>query len=303
MQLSINNKTSKSRPSYNKKETLWAFLFLSPKIIGLILFTLGPVIASFLLSFTNWDLVSKPIWVSFDNYKHLLNDETFIKALTNTLYYTIISVPLGMTVSLLLAIAMNQKIKGILAFRTAFFIPVISSMVAISLLWRYIYNSQYGLLNYFLGLIGIPPQNWLGNIKLAMPSLILMCVWKGLGQNMMIWLAALQGIPEELYEAARIDGASKGQQFKNITLPLLSPTTFFMLILGIIGSFQVFESSYVMTNGGPANATLTIVLYLYSNAFEWLKMGYASAMSYILALIIFVITLIQFNYQKKWVHY
>ena len=303
MQLSINNKTSKGRPSYNKKETLWAFLFLSPKIIGLILFTLGPVIASFLLSFTNWDLVSKPIWVSFYNYKHLLNDETFIKALTNTLYYTIISVPLGMTVSLLLAIAMNQKIKGILAFRTAFFIPVISSMVAISLLWRYIYNSQYGLLNYFLGLIGIPPQNWLGNIKLAMPSLILMSVWKGLGQNMMIWLAALQGIPEELYEAARIDGANKGQQFKNITLPLLSPTTFFMLILGIIGSFQVFESSYVMTNGGPANATLTIVLYLYSNAFEWLKMGYASAMSYILALIIFVITLIQFNYQKKWVHY
>ena len=303
MQLSINNKTSKGRPSYNKKETLWAFLFLSPKIIGLILFTLGPVIASFLLSFTNWDLVSKPIWVSFYNYKHLLNDETFIKALTNTLYYTIISVPLGMTVSLLLAIAMNQKIKGILAFRTAFFIPVISSMVAISLLWRYIYNSQYGLLNYFLGLIGIPPQNWLGNIKLAMPSLILMSVWKGLGQNMMIWLAALQGIPEELYEAARIDGANKGQQFKNITLPLLSPTTFFMLILGIIGSFQVFESSYVMTNGGPANATLTIVLYLYSNAFEWLKMGYASAMSYILALIIFVLTIVQFKYQKKWVHY
>ena len=305
MQLSITKKSkiSKSRASYNKKETLWAFLFLSPKIIGLILFTLGPVIASFLLSFTNWDLVSKPIWIGFGNYKHLLNNETFIKALTNTLYYTIISVPLSMTLSLLLAIAMNQKIKGIIVFRTAFFIPVISSMVAISLLWKYIYNSQYGLLNYFLGLIGIPPQNWLGNIKLAMPSLILMSVWKGLGQNMMIWLAALQGIPEDLYEAARIDGANKWQQFKNITLPLLSPTTFLMLILGIIGSFQVFESSYVMTNGGPANATLTIVLYLYSNAFEWLKMGYASAMAYILALIIFVLTLIQFKYQKKWVHY
>jgi len=305
MQLSIikKDKAPKSRAPYNKKETLWAFFFLSPKIIGLILFTLGPVIASFLLSFTNWDLVSKPIWIGLNNYKHLLNNEIFIKALTNTLYYTIVSVPLSMILSLLLAIAMNQKIKGIIVFRTAFFIPVISSMVAISLLWKYIYNSQYGLLNYFLGLIGIPPQNWLGNMKLAMPSLILMSVWKGLGYNMMIWLAALQGIPEDLYEAARIDGASKWQQFKNITLPLLSPTTFLMLILGIIGSFQVFESSYVITNGGPANATLTIVLYLYSNAFEWLKMGYASAMAYILALIIFVLTLIQFKYQKKWVHY
>ena len=304
MQLSLRKgKTPKNKVPYNKEETLWAMILLSPKIIGLIIFTLGPVIASFMLSFTNWDLVSKPNWVGIYNYQHLLSNETFIKALMNTLYYTIVSVPVSMILSLLLAIAMNQKIKGIIVFRTAFFIPVISSMVAISLLWKYIYNSQYGLLNYFLGFFGVPPQNWLGDIKLAMPSLILMSVWKGLGYNMMIWLAALQGIPEDLYEAARIDGANKWQQFKKITLPLLSPTTFLMLILGIIGSFQVFESSYVMTNGGPANATLTIVLYLYSNAFEWLKMGYASAMAYILALIIFVLTIIQFKYQKKWVHY
>lgn len=303
MQLKIRDKKTKGRVSYNRQETLWALFFLSPKIIGLVFFTLGPVIASFLISFTDWDLVGKPIWIGLDNYKHLISNDVFVKSLINTCYYTVVSVPLGLVLSLLLAVAMNQKIKGIVVFRTAFFIPVISSMVAVALLWRWIYNSQYGLLNYFLGLIGIPPQNWLGNTKLAMPSLITMSVWKGLGYNMMIWLAALQGIPEDLYEAARIDGASKWQQFKNITVPLLSPTTFLMLILGIIGSFQVFEQSFVMTNGGPAKATLTIVLYLYSNAFEWLRMGYASAMAYILALIIFVLTLIQFKYQKKWVHY
>ncbi len=231
MQLKIRDKKTKGRVSYNKQETLWALFFLSPKIIGLILFTLGPVVASFLISFTDWDLVGKPIWIGLDNYKHLISNDVFVKSLINTCYYTVVSVPLGLVLSLLLAVAMNQKIKGIVVFRTAFFIPVISSMVAVALLWRWIYNSQYGLLNYFLGLIGIPPQNWLGNTKLAMPSLIAMSVWKGLGYNMMIWLAALQGIPEDLYEAARIDGASKWQQFKNITVPLLSPTTFLMLIL------------------------------------------------------------------------
>ena len=303
MQLKIRDKEIKNKVSYNKQETLWALFFLSPKIIGLVFFTLGPVIASFLISFTDWDLVSKPIWIGLDNYKHLIRNDVFVKSLITTCYYTVVSVPLGLVLSLLLAVAMNQKIKGIVVFRTAFFLPVISSMVAIALLWRWIYNSQYGLLNYFLGLICIPPQNWLGNTKLAMPSLIAMSVWKGLGYNMMIWLAALQGIPEDLYEAARIDGASKWQQFKNITVPLLSPTTFLLLILGLINSFQVFEQSFVMTGGGPAKATLTIVLYLFSNAFEWLRMGYASAMAYILALIIFVLTLIQFKYQKKWVHY
>ena len=299
----LKEKIKANRGSYNRRETLWALFFLSPKIIGLIIFTFGPIIASFLLSFTNWDLVTKPEWIGLGNYKHLLSNPIFIKALKNTAYYTLLNVPLSMVLSLLLAVAMNQKLKGIVVFRTAFFMPVISSMVAISLLWKYIYNSQYGLLNYFLGLAGIAPKNWLGDTRLAMPSLIMMSVWKGLGYNMMIWLAALQGIPEDLYEAARIDGANKWQQFKNVTVPLLSPTTFLMLILGIINSFQVFEASYVMTNGGPANATLTIVLYLYSNAFEWLKMGYASAMAYILALIIFVLTIIQFKYQKKWVHY
>lgn len=303
MGLTLNDVKLKQKINYNKQDKRWALFFLSPYIIGLLLFWLGPIIASFLISFTDWELVGKPIWIGLENYKQLMHDELFIKSLVNTAYYTVISVPLSMSLSLLLAIAMNQKLKGIVFFRTAFFMPHISSMVAVALLWSWIYNSQYGLLNYFLGLFGIPPQNWLGDPKLAMPALIVMSVWKGLGYNMMIWLAALQGIPEDLYEAARIDGASKWQQFKNITVPLLSPTTFLLLILGFIGSFQVFEQSYVMTKGGPAYATLTMVLYIYSNAFEWLKMGYASAMAYILAIIIFILTLIQLKFQKKWVHY
>ena len=303
MGLKISNAKEKVGIYYSKQEKHWALFFLAPYIIGLLLFWLGPVIASFLISFTDWELVGSPLWVGFENYKNLLSDELFIKSLVNTAYYTIVSVPLGMILSLLLAIAMNQKLKGIVLFRTAFFLPHISSMVAIALLWSWIYNSQYGLLNYFLGLFGVPAQNWLGNPKLAMPALIVMSVWKGLGYNMMIWLAALQGIPEDLYEAARIDGANKWQQFKNITVPLLSPTTFLLLILGLIGSFQVFEQSYVMTKGGPAHATFTIVLYIFSSAFDWLRMGYASAMAYILALIIFALTIIQLKYQKKWVHY
>lgn len=289
-------------PQYNREEKLWALFFIAPYLIGLLLFWLGPVIASFLISFTDWELVGSPIWVGFQNYKQLFADELFIKSLMNAAYYTILSVPLSMVLSLFLAVAMNQKLKGIVFYRTAFFLPHISSMVAIALLWKWIYNPQFGLLNYFLNSIGVPGQNWLGNPKLAMPALVVMSVWKGLGYKMMIWLAALQGIPEDLYEAARIDGASKWQQFINITVPLLSPTTFLLLILGLISSFQVFEQTYVMTQGGPAHATYTIVLYIFSNAFQWLRMGYASAMAYILAIIIFVLTIIQMQYQKKWVH-
>lgn len=296
-------KTKIRNISYHQEQKIWALFMLAPYIIGLIIFWIGPVIASFLISFTKWELVGAPEWVGFGNYRMLFSDELFIKSLINTGYYTLLSVPLSLIFSLLLAIAMNQKLKGIVFFRTAFFLPHISSMVAVALLWSWIYNSQYGILNFFLELVGIPGQNWLGNPKWAMPALVLMSVWKGLGYNMMIWLAALQGIPEDLYEAARIDGASKWQQFKHITVPLLSPTTFLLLILSIINSFKVFEQSYVMTKGGPAHATLTMVLYIYSNAFEWLKMGYASAMAYILALIIFILTIIQFKYQKKWVYY
>lgn len=303
MEMNLSKIKVKKGNYYDKEDKRWALFFLSPYIIGLLLFWVGPVIASFFISFTDWELVGKPIWVGFENYKNLFNDKLFIKSLVNTAYYTILSVPLKMVLSLLLAVAMNQKLKGIVFFRTAFFLPHISSMVAIALLWKWIYNSEYGLLNYLIGLIGLSPQNWLGNPKLAMPALVLMSVWKGLGYDMMIWLAALQGIPEDLYEAARIDGATRWQQFKNITIPLLSPTTFMLLILGIIGSFKVFEQSYVMTSGGPAYATHTLVLYIYSNAFEWLRMGYASAMAYILAIIIFIVTVIQLKAQKKWVYY
>ncbi len=289
--------------TYNQEQKLWFIFFLAPYVIGLLVFWIGPVIASIFISFTKWELVGSPVWVGFNNYKQLFSDEIFIKSLINTAYYTILSVPLSMICSLLLAVAMNQKLKGIVVFRTAFFMPYISSMVAVALLWSWIYNPQYGILNYFLELIGIPGQNWLGDPKWAMPALVFMSVWKGLGYNMMIWLAALQGIPEDLYEAARIDGANKWQQFKNITVPLLSPTTFMLLILSIINSFKVFEQSYIMTKGGPAHATMTMVLYIYSNAFVWLKMGYASAMAYILAIIILVLTVIQLRLQKKWVHY
>ncbi|HXF62720.1 MAG TPA: sugar ABC transporter permease [Caldilineaceae bacterium] len=284
-------------------EHVVGYLFVAPLILGLLVFTYGPVLAAFGLSFTKGDYISTPRWIGLGNYQALLNDDLFWRSLRNTVYYVVGVVPAGLVLSLLLALAMNQKLRGIVFFRTIYFLPTITSSVAISLMWLWIYNPEFGVLNFLLRQIGIKGPAWLSTPEWAMPAVIIMAIWRGLGYNMLIFLAGLQGIPEVYYEAAEIDGAGPFAKFWYITVPLLSPTTFMLLILGLIGAFQVFEYTYVMTGGGPVYATLTIVLHIYNNAFRNFQMGYASALAYVLFFILLALTVIQFRLQHRWVHY
>lgn len=284
-------------------EHVVGYLFVAPLIIGLLIFTYGPVLAAFALSFTKGDYISIPRWIGLGNYQTLLKEDLFWISMHNTLYYVIGVVPAGLLLSLLLALAMNQKLRGIVFFRSIFFLPTITSSVAISLMWLWIYNPEFGVLNFLLKQIGIKGPTWLASSTWAMPAVIIMSIWRGLGYNMLIYLAGLQGIPEVYYEAAEIDGAGTWAKFRHITLPLLSPTTFMLLILSLIGAFQVFEYTYVMTGGGPVYATLTIVLHIYNNAFRSFQMGYASALAYVLFFILLSLTLVQLQLQKRWVHY
>lgn len=281
------------------KDGTWAVIFLLPHLILFLAFMLIPVIASFILSFTSWDMISQIEWVGFGNYVELFNDEIFIEVFWNTIYFTAVSVPVGIFISLILAVALNQKIRGIKFYRVAYFLPVISSMVAVAIIWQWIYNPEYGFLNFMLGIVGIDGPNWLSSQSWSMPAVIVTSIWKGLGFNMLIFLAGLQGIPDSYYEAAELDGASTWAKFRFITVPLLSPTTFFITIMAVINSFQVFDTVYLMTGGGPGRSTSVLVHYLYQNGFEYFRMGYASAMAYVLFFLVFIITLIQFWRQKK----
>jgi multiple sugar transport system permease protein len=281
----------------------WASLFLLPTILGLIL-TYGSVIGGFVVSLTEWDILTPPKWVGLGNYgTAFFQDDLFRKSMINTLYYTLGVVPLGTLLSLLAAVTMNQGIKGQTIFRTVYFLPTVTSGIAVALLWVWLYNYQYGLINYLLASIGLPKISWLGDPRFAMPAIIIMSIWRGLGYNMILFLAGLQSIPQEYYEAAKIDGANRWQSFRHVTVPLISPTTFFIVVLSLIGSFQVFEATYVMTQGGPFYSTHTIVLLIFFQAFQWFRMGYASAIAYILFAVILVLTLIQMRLEKYWVHY
>jgi multiple sugar transport system permease protein len=281
----------------------WAFLFLLPTFLGLTI-VLGSVVGGFAISLTEWDILTPPEWVGIGNYlKMVTEDERFVQTLINTLYFTLGVVPLSTLLSLLAAVVMNQGLKGQTLFRTTYFLPTVSSGIAIALLWGWLYNSQYGLINYLLGLVGIPKVSWLGDTRFAMPAIIIMTIWRSLGYNMVLFLAGLQGIPQEYYEAATIDGASRRHRFRYITIPLLSPTTFFVVVLTMIGSFQVFEATYVMTQGGPFFSTYTMVLYIFFQGFQWFRMGYASALAYVLFAMILIVTLVQLRLEKRLVHY
>ena len=281
------------------RDRVWAFILLMPNFIVFLMFVLIPLVASFFFSFTEWDLMTPMQWVGFANYIELFKDETFLKSLWNTIYFTLGTVPVGVIISLFLAIALNQRIKGIKIFRAAYFLPVIASFVAAALVWSWIYNPEFGLLNYFLSIIGIKGPSWLNSLNWAMPSIILTTIWKGLGFNMLLFLAGLQGIPESYYEAADIDGAKWFGKFLHVTVPLLSNTTLFVVIISIINSFQGFDLVYMMTYGGPARSTSVLVFYLYQNAFKYFRMGYASAIAYVLFFLILFFALIQFWLQKK----
>lgn len=287
-----------------RRETLAAYGFLLPNLIGFLIFTLLPVVAALLISLTDWNLLQPPKWVGLKNFVTLAQDPLFRKVLGNTAIYVLGTVPVQMILALLVAMALNQGLPGTLFFRAAFFMPVVTSAVAIALVWRWIYNADFGVLNSFLYMLGVSdPPNWLTSTRWALPSVMIMSVWQQIGFSMVLFLAGLQGVPEHLYEAARIDGAGPFQRFLFITVPMLTPTTFFVFVINIINSFQVFDQAFIMTGGGPANATNTIVYNIYQNAFQFFKMGYAAAMAWVLFAIIFIVTVVQFRFQSRWVHY
>ena len=285
-------------------EGWWALLFLAPTLIGLALLSAGPILASFGISLTKWDLLTPPQFVGLDNFTNLLNDSRFTVSLRNTAFYVLLSVPIGMALALGLALALNQPLRGIALIRTAYFLPVVTSATAVGLVWAWIYSPASGLLNQFIGVVGIPPQKWITDPFWAMPAIIAMSIWQGLGINVIIFLAGLQAIPQEYYDAASVDGAARWSRFRHVTLPMLTPSLFFTGILSLIGSFQVFDQVYILARPGkPTEATITIVYFIYESGFKFFRMGEAAAASWILFLIVAVLTVIYFRSQKRWVHY
>lgn len=277
-----------------------ALLFLSPTLIIFLTFVIFPVFFSFYLSFHQWNMFSsEQSFVGLDNYTRMFKDAEFWVVLKNTLIYTVGTVPLNMALALLVAYLLNQKVFGKRFLRTAFFAPVIISPVAAAVIWRWMYDPNFGLVNYFLSFAGIDGPNWLNESHSAMFALIIMAVWKTLGVNMVLFSAGLQGIPDTYYEAAEIDGAGPWTKFWRITIPLLSPTTFFIMVMSIISSFQAFDVVYVLTSGGPLGSTKVLVFYLYEHAFKFFEMGYASAVAYFLFILLIVLTLLQIKYMKS----
>jgi multiple sugar transport system permease protein len=295
--MSVSSLT-KRRRSLRGRVGWIAFAFLLPFMLLFVLFRAGPVLAAFGLSFTKYEVLTPPTWVGFKNYANILfgteaATRLFWKSIVNTLYFTAGQITLELISGLLLAVLVNARLlRAKAAWRTFFYTPVVTSMVAASMLWLWLYNAQGGFLNAILKSMGSPGLQWLGSTTLAMPSVIIMAVWQGAGWSMVIYLAGLQGIPESLYEAARIDGASPTQQFWKVTLPLLAPVTLFIIIMSGISNLQVFSQVFVMTQGGPLNATTTVTYEIYLNAFRFLRMGYASAMSFLLALVILGVSIL-----------
>lgn len=286
-----------------KRDGASAVIFLTPTVIIFVTFILFPVIFSFYLSFQEWNMFSsEATFVGLDNYAKMFQSEEFWSVLKNTAFFTLGTVPLNMALALMVAIALNKKIRGKKFLRTAFFAPVIISPVAAAVIWRWIYDPNYGLLNYGISLFGVDSINWLNDETAAMFALIIMGVWKTFGINMVLFSAGLQGIPETYYEAADIDGAGKWSKFWKITVPMLAPTTFFIMIMSMISSFQVFDLVYVLTSGGPLGSTKVFVFFVYEYAFKFFEMGYASAAAYILFLILIVLTMIQVRYMKNRIH-
>lgn len=285
-----------------KKETRLGLLFVSPWLIGFLLLTLYPVIATLYLSFTDYRVLSPPHWIGFDNYRELLTDtDTFWPSLWNTLFL-FLELPLAMILGLAIALLLNQKLRGMAWYRTVFYMPSIVPVVANAMLWLWLLNPEYGLVNAGLRALHLPAPTWLASPEWAKPALILMDLW-AVGGGMIIYLAALQGVPKPLYEAAELDGASHWQRLIHVTLPAISPVIFFNLIMGVIGTFQYFTQTFIMTKGGPDKATLFYALYLYQNAFQYFRMGAACAMAWMLFLLTLAASALVFKTSARWVYY
>jgi multiple sugar transport system permease protein len=298
------------------REAGWGLLFVSPWILGLLLFTVGPILASLYFSFTQFDILGTPKWIGVDNYLNALNlqkiftnldvkgDRLFYRAITNTIVYALVTVPIGTMSSMLLAILLNQKLKGTYLYRTIFFIPHLVPAIASVMLWKYLMHPRIGLINTALGAVGIQGPGWLTSPDTAMISVIIIGLWSSIGGNrMLIFLAGLQGVPQELYEAADLDGASNWSKFWNVTLPMISPTVLFNLILGVIGALQVFTVAFAGTLGGPSYATWFYALHIYRQAFEYFRMGYGSALAWIFAIVLLIFTWLQMRASERWVFY
>jgi len=291
-----------NRTNNNTKALLF---FLSPAMLAIFVFFFIPVISAFIISFTDFDIYSlgnfmNARFIGFRNYTQLMEDPLFWTALRNTFWFVILAGPLSVAVSLFAALLLNTKLikfKGV--FRLTYFMPVVTTLIAVAIVWRFIYHPRFGLLNYLLSFINVNPVDWLGDPFWAMPAIVIMSVWKNFGYNMIIFIAGLNNIPSDLYEAATIEGASWWQQFRSITLPMLLPTTLFISLITMIGYFQLFAEPYIMTQGGPLNMTLSIVQYMYQEGFRWWNMGYSASIAFVLFFIIFIGSVIQTLIQKK----
>lgn len=288
-----------------RREAFQGYAWISPWILGFLIFVLGPMVASFVLSFTEYEGLSKPVLVGGDNYvKMVTRDRLFFGSIGKTLYYSLVSVPLGLFGSFIVAMLLNQRLHATTMYRTLFYLPSLTPTVALTILWLWILQPEYGLVNHLLRKVGINGPFWFGSMEWAIPSLIVMHLWNSVGGGrMIIFLAALQAVPVELYEAAEIDGASALQKFRHITFPMASPAVLFNLILGVIGAFKVFETAFIATQGGPARATWFFALHIYFNGFRWLHMGYACALAWAFFAIVLILTFAQLKWAGGWVFY
>ncbi len=311
MTASSSSQTSVPRwQRYKPDQQSEAYLFLLPSFLGFVIFVAIPVVASLALSFFEWSLLSPPEFVGIKNYKQLLaSDLVFRKVLFNTFYFIVTIVPLQLAFGLLLAVSLNQGLRGLEFYRLIYFMPVVTTIVAAALVFQWFFNYDFGILSAAVWELGVwtglelRPPDWLNDPDWAKPAVVILTLWKNTGFTMVIYLAALQGVPTELYDAAKVDGASAWQRFRYVTFPMVSPTTFFLMVIQMIGAFQLFSEAFVMTQGGPAQATLTIVYYIYQLAFEFSRMGKGAAVAWVLFIFIFIFTFVQTRLQRRWVHY
>lgn len=293
----------KRRPGF-WRDTITGYAFISPVVLGLLIWTFGPMIASAYYSLTDYNIMKDPVFVGFDNFVKLFTrDRDFARSLGVTLRFAVASMAIGQIISLATATLLTQKVRGMVIFRTLFYLPIIVPFVASALLFKYLFNAQFGPVNKLLEIFGIPAINWFGSQDWAQAAMVLIAVWTSGVVTTIIYVAGLQNVPEELYDSAKIDGANAWQRFRNVTLPMITPTVFFNLVTGFIGAFQFFTQAFVITQGGPSKATYFYNLNLYDKAFKWFEMGYASSMAWVLFIIIMGLTLLIFRSSPLWVYY
>ena len=293
----------RKEPTLEQRNARIGYIMIAPILVGIGLFSVVPVVFSLFISFTDWDMLHEQTWIGLENYRTIFSGSMLGTVTKNTAVYCLIAIPGAIFFGLLLALALNARIRGVALYRTAFFMPNITTTVAVCIVWTWLYNKDYGLINNVLNMLGLPSVRWISSQAWAMPSVAIMSIWQAMGYDMILLTAGLKGIDETYYEAAMIDGANGRQSFWRITLPMLTPTLFFLVVTHCISYIQMFDAAFIMTEGGPGYATRTIVMQIYNTAFEYFRMGEAASYAWVLFAVVFVITMIQFKLQDKWVNY